>query len=336
MPTGQQVTDETDGVTNVAAQLRLLLVMPLTVFAIPTGLAGLADAWRLAGELDHLPASIGDALYVGAAAVYLLLLVAFAMKAVLKPHALLADLTDPGLGPFSSLLPISGMLLALGLQPYASLLAQVLFLMFFIATVLLGGWMTGQWIVARLDAETFHPGYHLPTVAGCLVGAGGAGQFGWIGLGWMSFGIGIISWLVLESTILSRLFFRPSLPPGLVPTLAIEVAPPAVAGNAYFALTGGRSDVVAYVLAGYAVLMVLVQVRLAPLYWKTPFALSFWAFAFSYAVVAANAMRWIAFEHPTDGIVLGSVLLAAITVLIGGIAARSLIALRQGTFLPAS
>jgi hypothetical protein len=35
-------------------------------------------------------------------------------------------------------------------------------------------------------------------------------------------------------------------------------------------------------------------------------------------------------------IVLGSVLLAAITFLIGGIALRSLIALREGTFLPAS
>jgi hypothetical protein len=47
-------------------------------------------------------------------------------------------------------------------------------------------------------------------------------------------------------------------------------------------------------------------------------------------------MRWITLEHLTGGILLGSVLLAAITFLIGGIALRSLIALRQGTFLPAS
>jgi tellurite resistance protein len=235
----------------------------------------------------------------------------------------------------ASLLPISGMLLAVGLEPYAFRVALVLFLVFFVATILLGGWMTGQWIVDNMDAETFHPGYFLPTVAGALVGADGAGHFGLLVPGWMSFGIGMICWVVLGSIILNRLFFRPGLPPGLVPTLAIEIAPPVVAGNAYFTLTGGRIDTLAYVLAGYAVLMVLVQLRMAPLYWKTPFAPSFWAFTFSYASVASDAMRWIDLEHIPGGFFLGCVLLAGITLLIGGIALRSLIALRQGTFLPA-
>jgi tellurite resistance protein len=152
----------------------------------------------------------------------------------------------------------------------------------------------------------------------------------------MSFGVGIISWVVLGSITLNRLFFQSGLPAGLVPTLAIEMAPPVVAGSAYFTLTGGRIDLLAYVLAGYAVLMVLVQVRLAPLYWRTPFAPSFWAFTFSYAAVASDAMCWIEFKHTTGGPILGFVLLAAITLLIGGIASRSLIAIRQGTFLPAS
>jgi tellurite resistance protein len=336
MPAMQQFKCETEGARNIATQLRTLLAIPPSFFAITMGLAGFAGVWRLAGELYHLPAAIGVALYVVAAAVYLPLLVAFAMKLVLLPKAVMAELTHPVLGPFSSLLPMSGMLLALGLEPYAHLAALVLFLVFFITAVLLGGWMTGQWIVARLDAETFHSGYLLPTVAGALVGADRAGHFGMLGLGWMSFGIGIISWIVLGSITLNRLFFQSGLPAGLVPTLAIEMAPPVVAGNAYFTLTGGRIDLLACVLAGYAVLMVLVQVRLAPLYWRTPFAPSFWAFTFSYAAVASDAMRWIEFEHTTGEPILGFVLLAAITLLVGGIASRSLIALRQGTFLPAS
>ncbi len=336
MPAMKQFKSETEDARNIATQLRTLLIIPPNFFAITMGLAGFAGVWRLAGELYYLPAVIGDTLYVVAVAVYLPLLVAFAMKLVLLPKAVMAELTHPVLSPFYSLLPMSGMMLTLGLQPYAYRVALVLFLVFFITTILLGGWMTGQWIVAKLDADTFHPGYLLPTVAGGLVGADGAGHFGMLGLGWMSFGIGILSWVVLVSITLNRLFFRPGLPAGLVPTLAIEMAPPVVAGSAYFTLTGGRVDIVAYVLAGYAVLMVLVQLRLAPLYWKTPFAPSFWAFTFSYAAVASDAMRWIEFEHPIGGRVLGFVLLAAITLLIGGIALRSLIALRQGTFLPAS
>ncbi len=335
MSTLQQFKSETEGVRNVATPPRLLAI-PLNFFAITMGLAGLAGVWRLAGDLSHLPAWIGDALYVVTAGVFLLLIVAFAMKLLLTPKAVMAELTHPVLGPFCSLLPMSGMLLALGLQPYASRVALVLFLVFFIATVLLGGWMTGQWIVAKLDAETFHPGDFLPTVAGALVGADGAGHFGLIGLGWMSFGIGMMCWVVFGSIMLNRLFFRADLPPGLVPTLAIEMAPPVVAGNAYFTLMSGRIDIVAYVLAGYAVLMVLVQVRLVPLYVKTLFAPSFWALTFAYAAVASDAMRWITVEHPSGAIVLGSVLLAAITFLIAGMALRSLIALRQGTFLPAS
>lgn len=69
--------------------------------------------------------------------------------------------------------------------------------------------------------------------------------------------------------------------------LAIEVAPPAVAGDAYFGLTGGRIDTLAYLLAGYTVLMVLVQLRLLPLYLRLPFTPVFWSFTFSYAAVAA-------------------------------------------------
>src|SRR3977135_1197891 len=63
----------------------------------------------------------------------------------------------------------------------------------------------------------------------------------------MSFGIGIICWLLLGSILLNRLFFRPSLPAALVPTLAIEAAPPAVAGGAYYAITSGAEAAAASV-----------------------------------------------------------------------------------------
>lgn len=39
-------------------------------------------------------------------------------------------------------------------------------------------------------------------------------------------GLGFICWLVLGSRTLNRLFISPPLPAQLVPTLAIEVAPP--------------------------------------------------------------------------------------------------------------
>jgi tellurite resistance protein len=150
----------------------------------------------------------------------------------------------------------------------------------------------------------------------------------------MSFGIGILCWLLLGSLVLNRLFIRAALPAALLPTLAIEAGPPAVAANAYAALIGGRVDAVAYALAGYAVLMVLVQVRLLPVYRTLSFAPSFWAFTFSYAAVASTALRWIRVERPAEAAVLADVVLGLITLFIGAIAVRTLVALRQGRFLP--
>ena len=109
-----------------------------------------------------------------------------------------------------------------------------------------------------------------------------------------SFGIGIISWVVLGSVIMNRLFTRPALPDALVPTMAIELGIPAVAGLAYFAVVGRTVNLVACVLGGYAVLMALVQVRLIPIYRRLSFTPGSWSFTFAYAGAAADALIWLA------------------------------------------
>ncbi len=335
MPVREQVDTRLEG-RKADMRLHTLLEIPPNFYAIAFGLVGLARVWRLAGSLYRLPAGIGDALFLVAAVVFLLFFAALVVKLVLAPKAVLADLTDSAIGPFFSLLPITGMLLAVGLEPYAFDAARVLFLVFFVATVLLGGWYTGQWIVATLDTDKFGFAYFLPAVAGGILGADSAASFGLIGLGWMSFGIGMIAWLMLGAIILNRLYFRPGLAAALIPTLAILIVPPVIAGNAYFVLTGGRIDLLAYVLAGSTVLMALVQLRLAPLYFKLTFSPGFWSFTFSYAATAAYALRWIHLGQFAGATILGYVVLAAITLFIGGIALRSLVALWQGKFLPAA
>jgi tellurite resistance protein len=314
-----------------------LLRVPPNFFSIPFGMVGLARAWQLASGYYHFPAQIGNMLYLATAVVFLLLCAIVLVKLVLEPKILISNLTHPVLGPFNSLMPITGMLLAVGLQPYAHHVAFVLFLIFFVATILLGGWMVGQWVVSpTLDSEQFNSGYFLPTVAGGLLCGDSAARFGLVGLGWVGFGIGIISWLMLGSITLNRLSFRLRLPAALIPTMAIELAPSVVGGNAYFRLAGSHPDVFSYMLAGYAILMVLLQLRLLPLYLKLSFTPSFWAFTFPWAAAVGDAIVWINMTHLKGGAILSYVLLAGITVLIGGIGLRSAIALLQGKFLPAS
>ncbi|HEY4701284.1 MAG TPA: hypothetical protein VIH64_05305, partial [Streptosporangiaceae bacterium] len=165
-------------------------------------------------------------------------------------------------------------------------------------TIALGGWLTGQWMTGGIDPDSLHAGYFLPTAAGGLIGADAAAQVQLHALAQASFGIGVISWILLGSTILNRLFTRPALPSALVSTMAIELGIPAVAGSAYFALAGQTVNFVACMLGGYAVLMALVQLRLIPIYRRLPFTPGASSFTFAYAAAAADALGWLTITKP--------------------------------------
>jgi hypothetical protein len=91
-----------------------------------------------------------------------------------------------------------------------------------------GVYRTGQLWMGNRDPTTTTPVLYLPTVAGsfvstivlgALVTRTGAHRF---------FGVGVLSWLAIESVLLHRLYTASELPPPLRPTLGIQLAPPAV------------------------------------------------------------------------------------------------------------
>jgi tellurite resistance protein len=304
---------------------------PPNLFAIPFGLAGLVEAWDTAGRTLHTPQAVPDVISVITALTWVTLLVCYCAQGT---RSSFADFRNKTFSPFLSLAPITGMLLAVTLSAHAFAAGQVLVVVFLVATLVYGGLLTGEWIVADLDHNSAHPGYFLPTVAGGLVGSFCASAVHLPGLAAASFGVGMLSWLLIGSTILNRLFFHSALPPALVPTLAIELAPPAVAGIAYFALTGGRIDIIARALAGYAVLMVLVQVRLLPRFLALRFSPGFWAFTFSWAAAATDALYWIALRKPPGATACAAVILTVITAFIGYIAVRTVLLAARGQLLP--
>jgi tellurite resistance protein len=305
------------------------------MFGISYGLAGLANCWGYAAVLGLAPAWVADALFIITAAVWLALVVGYFLQVPHRPGGWRRELTDPVLAPFVSLAPIVGMLLATGLMPHAPGTGRWLFGVFAAVTIVLAGWMTGQWLVEDLDLDRLHSGYVLPAVAGGLIAAIGAALAGWTGIAEAFFGLGVLSWLLIDSVIMARLLlFRPRLPAPLTPTLAIEVAPPALAGLAYLAITRGRVDAVALALAGFTALAVVVQVRLIPVYRRLSFGPAFWSFAFPYSAVAIFALHWINYGKPAGHTVWAWVVLAAITAFIAALAAQTTVALARRRFLP--
>ncbi|GAA0360329.1 hypothetical protein NE235_21365 [Actinoallomurus spadix] len=305
--------------------------VPLNLFGMAFGIAGLAVTWLTTARYGHAPLWAGRALLAVSAVVWAITVVRYARYALSVRGAFAADLTDPVAAPFASLAVITPMLpAAQGLHAYDSRAGTIVFDVFLVLTVLFGGWLTGQWIYGSLNLDQLHPGYFLPTVAGGLVAAAGAAAVGQRTLGYAMLGLGLICWFILGSMILARLFFRPALPPALYPTLAIEVAPAAVATVAYLSLRGPHVDVFAAILAGYGVLMVLAQLRLLPAFLRLRFAPSFWAFTFSWAAVATGVVHWTQILRPPGYLIYTYAALSAVTLLIAGIAARTVLAAFSG------
>ncbi|MFI5914014.1 hypothetical protein [Dactylosporangium sp. NPDC051541] len=304
------------------------------LFGIAYGLIGLAGCWGYAALLRLTPAFVSDILCVSSAVVWLALLAGYVVQVPRRPGGWSAELTDPVLGPFVALIPIVGMLLAIGLMRHDRAAGQWLFGVFAAATIVLAGWLTGQWILGGLDLDRLHPGYVLPTAAGGFVATMGAALAGWSGPARVFFGLGLVSWLVLEPMILARLFFRPPLPPQLRPTLAIGAGPPALAGLAYLVLTHGKADAVAFALAGYTLLAALIQLRLIGVYRHLHFSSGFWAYAFPYTAVATFALHWVAYAHPPGYRLWAWLVILAITAFVAVLAAETTVALARHRFLP--
>jgi tellurite resistance protein len=303
------------------------------LFGISFGLCGLAQCWSTAHAVTGLPRWPGDTLWIVAAGVWLATLIWYARN-VGHGGRLRTELKDPVFAPFTALIVIVPMLLGLALAAHARTAGEIVFLVSLVLTVVLGGWLSGEWIAGDLQLVQWHPGYFLPTVAGGLIAAAGCAALGFGTLAMVMFGYGVICWLALGSIILLRLFTAPALAVPLRPTIAIEVAPAAVAGNAWFLINGGRADAVAAGLAGYAILMVLVQVRLIPVYRRVPFGPGWWAFSFSYAAAFTLAVNWLAAERAPGRTGWTVVLLTVLSLGIVALAVPTGRRLVRGTFLP--
>ena len=163
--------------------------IPPNFFAIEVGLAGLGEVWHAARPLLSVPSAVADAIFIVAAAVWLVVLAPYLAQGGAQ---LRADVRDPVLAPFVSVALITPMILGAALASVAATDGRVVVAVFLAATIAFGGWLTGQWITGQLDQDSTHPGYFLPAVAGGLVGAYAAAEAHWHAVAEASFGIGII------------------------------------------------------------------------------------------------------------------------------------------------
>jgi tellurite resistance protein len=306
--------------------------IPPNLFGIATGISGLAAVWQVAHDQGLVPEWPATVLFALAAATWLVLVVAWARQFRSGRRSLTQELRDPVFGPFVALLPIAGMALGLALTTHAPVAGRVVFGCSAGATLGVGCWLAVVWLTDGRRLDVVHSGYLLPLVAGGMLAAADLARLGHSRAAWLAMGLGLAAWAVLGPLVLARLLRRGSLPTALIPTLAIEITPPVLAGNAYLALSGGRVDAVAVALGVCAAGMAVVQLALVAHYRRIVFGPAVWAFAFAYSATAVLALQWIGLARPPGAALLAALVLVAISGLVAVIAVRTVIGLLRGTF----
>jgi tellurite resistance protein len=302
------------------AAARPITRIPPGFFGAALGLAGLAGLWLFAATSIGVSPFVGDAIAVLAAGVWCVLAVGYVCQG---PHQLVADLPDTAAGPMLAAPVMSALLLGSVLAAHARTAGHVVVIVFLIVGALLCGLLTAQWMTGGIDEDRLGPALYLPGGGIGFVGCEAASAIGLHGIAEVFFGIGVFTWVFASSIVLNRLQYRPRLAPALIPTMAIELAPPAVAGSAYFLLHPGPPGLFAYGIAGYAVMMVVAQVRLLPLYRAAGFTAGSWSFTFPCAAAATLALRWLAVEHPSGQRLYAWAVIALATALVIAIAGRT-------------
>ncbi|MDQ0304586.1 dicarboxylate transporter/tellurite-resistance protein TehA [Ancylobacter polymorphus] len=302
----------------------LLLHMRPIFFGTVLGIGGLANGWRVASRLWGAPVLIGEALAVTAFALWALWSVLYALKWRFHTDAAREEIRHPAQGLIAALAPVSTLIAAIAIGPHVPLLGWGLFIAGAAGVALYAAWSVGGlWQGGRAPQEVT-PILYLPTVGGGLVAGIASATFGQPALGWMFFGMGLFSWLSMESVFLTRLF-QHGLPATARASLGMELAPPAVACVAYLSLAPGPADRAALALFGYGCFLALVMLRLVPWLRQQPFGPGAWGYTFGVASLPLAALKLVEQGAGAPVTQMALALFVAGNLIIGWIALRSLV-----------
>jgi tellurite resistance protein len=266
--------------------------VPFSFFGIAVGLLAMANAWRVAARLWHLPAVVADVAAVPGLALWGALLALVAWRSLRDRAGVAAELAHPVQSSYAALVAVASLLAANVLLPYSRPLAEAVLFGALALHVVTATWLHGRfWQGDRAQAAV--PAMYLPATGQNFVAATALASFGWPGAGMLFFGAGLLSWLAIESVLLQRASAAEPMAPALRPSLGIQLAPPVVGGVSYLALTSGTPDLFAHALLGYGLFQAVLLARLLPWIRAQAFTPGYWGFSFGVAALPTLAMRMV-------------------------------------------
>jgi tellurite resistance protein len=305
-------------------------VVPASFFGMVLGLAGLGGTWRAAHQVWQLPAVIGESIMLVATVVWAVLLLLYVMKWFVARDAALNEVAHPVQCCFIGLIGVATMLIAGAAAPYSRPLALFLFFVGALFTLVFAIWRTGGLWQGDRELSATTAVLYLPTVAGSFVAGTIAASLGFRDWGQYAFGVGVFSWVAVESILLNRMYNSPTMAGALRPTLGIQLAPPVVGAVTLISVVPDVPVVFAHMMIGYGILQFLVLLRLLPWIAKEPFSASYWAFTFGATAMATAPIRLLGQGDQGAATVLAPILFLCANVVVGAVAIGTVRRLMQG------
>ena len=321
-----------------------LMHVPIPLFALVMGTAGLGIAWRKAHHVLDVPAIIGEAVLGLAAVAFVAIVILYAFKWLIHGDEVMAEFNHPVRSSFFPAISISLLLLSLAADPYSHTLTLGLWGVGTLLHLILTLRLLGRWIVHNHQINHSNPAWFIPVVGNVLVPLTGV-RLGYVDVSWFFFSIGIVFWIVLLTIVFYRIVFHDQLPAKFIPTLFILIAPPAIGFLAYVQLNttmlpegapaAAALDGFAHVLIHLALFITLLNFSLVRQYLRVPFFVSWWAYTFPMAAVTVAMLEFHALNGKAWCEAVGWGLLAVTTVVIVAVFVRTMVALFQGKlFVP--
>lgn len=269
----------------------LLVRIPTALFPIALGLAGLAAASQAAAiTLDFAGLyALATGLFGAAIVVLSIDSVLYLIKLIRHRSevaddismATRANLLAPGLmaamvigGTLAQTWPLGALVWGV-----AAVLHVILLLNF------VGRWLTHDYAPADLNPTWFLPAAGIMTAAMTWPGTGP------IMFPILTFGIGVMLWLMLLPLVFRRLVFEPAVAPELRPTLFVVAAPFGLASGALITLFPDLTWHAPLILLSGGTFLIAALLFQAAFIRKAGITLSWWATTFPVAVIATQFLR---------------------------------------------
>ncbi|MFK5981154.1 MAG: SLAC1 anion channel family protein [Rhizobiaceae bacterium] len=248
-------------------------------FAPVMGVAGLGISWRISSAVLGATPIIGEILVALSFVIFLVMVLLFILKTVRVPASIKSSFGDSSKLVFFPLIPLSGLLLSIGMRPYNVEFSTWLWLFSAPFNLYFAVVLTGRWIFNHQERTNISPAWLFPIVGNAVVPIAGV-PLGYADICWLFFSVGGVLWVFVFAALFHRMIFEDFLPPQLMPSLAIVLSPPAILFIALYELKNGEIDTLSYALIYTSLFLFAVFLP----HWRrlvlVPISITLWSLTF--------------------------------------------------------